>query len=149
MGYCVDQEMANSQRGTDIETEAARQFHYIEWARLRIPAGFLHIPAGFLLEQFQMKEHRSICEGTVKKAGQTAKERPQIHSFCEGMSFCKLSVTKVRGHTQYLESFVITNSRCCHCCCMTQYEIAVRLRTRPCCQHLMWSLLLSLRIGQY
>ena len=68
MGYRVDQEMANSQRGTDIETEAARQFHYLEWARLRIPAGFLHIPAGFLLERFQMKERRSFCDETVKKA---------------------------------------------------------------------------------
>ena len=34
MGDRVDQEMANSQRGTDIETEAARQSHYIEWARI-------------------------------------------------------------------------------------------------------------------
>ena len=34
MGDCVDREMANSQRGTAIETEAAFQSHYIEWARL-------------------------------------------------------------------------------------------------------------------
>ncbi len=34
MGHCVDQEMANSQRGTDLETEAARQSHYIEWTML-------------------------------------------------------------------------------------------------------------------
>jgi hypothetical protein len=26
--------MANSQRGTDLETEAARQSHYIKWARI-------------------------------------------------------------------------------------------------------------------
>jgi hypothetical protein len=34
MGDCVDREMANSQRGTDIETDAARQSHYIEWVRI-------------------------------------------------------------------------------------------------------------------
>ncbi len=34
MGAHVDQDMANSQRGTGIETEAARQSHYIEWARI-------------------------------------------------------------------------------------------------------------------
>ena len=32
MGHRVDREMANSQRGADIETEAARQAHYIKWA---------------------------------------------------------------------------------------------------------------------
>jgi hypothetical protein len=34
MGHCVDQEMANSRRGTDLEKEAARQSHYIEWMRI-------------------------------------------------------------------------------------------------------------------
>ncbi len=34
MGHCVDREMTNSQRGTDLETEAARQSHYIEWSRI-------------------------------------------------------------------------------------------------------------------
>ncbi len=34
MGNCVDQEMANSQRGTDLETEAARQSYYIKWTRI-------------------------------------------------------------------------------------------------------------------
>jgi hypothetical protein len=34
MRHRVDQEMANSQRGTDLETEAARQSHYIEWTRI-------------------------------------------------------------------------------------------------------------------
>jgi hypothetical protein len=34
MGHCVDQEMANSQRGTDLEKEATRQSHYIEWMRI-------------------------------------------------------------------------------------------------------------------
>jgi hypothetical protein len=34
MGHHVDQEMANSQRGTDLETEATRQSHYIEWTRI-------------------------------------------------------------------------------------------------------------------
>jgi hypothetical protein len=38
MGHPVDQEMANSQRGIDLETEATRQSHYIEWTRImRIP----------------------------------------------------------------------------------------------------------------
>jgi hypothetical protein len=32
MGHCVDQEMAQSQRNPDLETEAARQAHYIKWA---------------------------------------------------------------------------------------------------------------------
>ena len=34
MGHRVDQDIANSQRGTDLETEAARQSHYIEWTML-------------------------------------------------------------------------------------------------------------------
>jgi hypothetical protein len=32
MGHCDDQEMAQSQRGPDLETEAARQAHYIKCA---------------------------------------------------------------------------------------------------------------------
>jgi hypothetical protein len=34
MGHHVDQEMAQSQRGPDLETEAAWQAHYIEWAKI-------------------------------------------------------------------------------------------------------------------
>ncbi len=34
MGHRVDQEIANSQRGTDLETEAPRQSHYIELTRI-------------------------------------------------------------------------------------------------------------------
>ena len=45
--------------------------------RLRIPAGFLHIPAGFLLERFQLKERRSYCEGTLKKSWTDREGTPQ------------------------------------------------------------------------
>jgi hypothetical protein len=34
MGNWVDQEMAQSQRGPEIETEAAWQAHYIKWAEI-------------------------------------------------------------------------------------------------------------------
>jgi hypothetical protein len=34
MGHCVDQAMAQSQRGQDLETEAAQQAHYIKWAKI-------------------------------------------------------------------------------------------------------------------
>jgi hypothetical protein len=34
MGHCVDQEMAQSRRGPDLETEAAPQAHYIKWAKI-------------------------------------------------------------------------------------------------------------------
>jgi hypothetical protein len=34
MGHHVDREMAQSQRGPDFETEAARQTHYIKWAKI-------------------------------------------------------------------------------------------------------------------
>jgi hypothetical protein len=34
MGNCVDQEMAQSQRGQDIETEATRQAHFIKWTEI-------------------------------------------------------------------------------------------------------------------
>jgi hypothetical protein len=34
MGNHVDREMTNSQRGTDLETEAARQSHYTKWSRI-------------------------------------------------------------------------------------------------------------------
>jgi hypothetical protein len=32
MGHHVDREVANSHRSSDIETEAARQAHYIKWS---------------------------------------------------------------------------------------------------------------------
>jgi hypothetical protein len=34
MGHPVDQEMAQSQRGPDLETEAVWQAHYIKWAKI-------------------------------------------------------------------------------------------------------------------
>ena len=34
MGHHVDQEMAQSQRVSDLETEAAQQAHYIQWAKI-------------------------------------------------------------------------------------------------------------------
>ncbi len=34
MGHGGDQEIAQSQRGPDLETEAARQAHYIKWAKI-------------------------------------------------------------------------------------------------------------------
>jgi hypothetical protein len=34
MGHRVEREMANSQRGTDLEMEATRQSHSIEWTRI-------------------------------------------------------------------------------------------------------------------
>jgi hypothetical protein len=34
MGHRVDQEMAQSQRGPDLEIKAARQAHYIKWAKI-------------------------------------------------------------------------------------------------------------------
>jgi hypothetical protein len=34
MGHRVDQEIAQSQRDPDLETEAARQAHYIKWAKI-------------------------------------------------------------------------------------------------------------------
>jgi hypothetical protein len=34
MGLRIDQEMAQSQRGPDLETEAARQAHKIKWAKI-------------------------------------------------------------------------------------------------------------------
>jgi hypothetical protein len=34
MGHRVDQEMAQSQRGPDLETEAAQQAHYIKWTKI-------------------------------------------------------------------------------------------------------------------
>ncbi len=34
MGNWIDQEMAQSQRGPEIETEAARQAHYIKWVEI-------------------------------------------------------------------------------------------------------------------
>jgi hypothetical protein len=43
MGHHVDQETAQSQRGPDLETEAARQAHYIKWAdifSIQDPCGY-------------------------------------------------------------------------------------------------------------
>ncbi len=43
MGHWVDQEIAQSWRGPDLETEAARQAHYIKWAKvfgIQDPCGY-------------------------------------------------------------------------------------------------------------
>jgi hypothetical protein len=55
MGHHVDQEKAQSQRGPDLETEAARQAHYIKWAKIfGIPdpcgyyEGFIRIVAVYI-----------------------------------------------------------------------------------------------------
>ncbi len=55
MGHHVDQEMAQSQRGPDLETEAPRQAHYIKWAKIfSIPdpcgyyKGFIRIVAIYI-----------------------------------------------------------------------------------------------------
>jgi hypothetical protein len=55
MGHHVDQGMAQSRRGPDLETEAARQAHYIKWAKIfGIPdpcgyyKGFIRIVAVYM-----------------------------------------------------------------------------------------------------
>ncbi len=57
MGHRVDQEMAQSQSGPDLETEAAWQAHYIKWAKIfGIPdpcsyyKGFIRIVAIFIIK---------------------------------------------------------------------------------------------------
>jgi hypothetical protein len=58
MGHHVDQEMTQSQRGLDLETEAAWQAHYIKWAEIfGIPdpcnyyKGFIRIVATYITSE--------------------------------------------------------------------------------------------------
>jgi hypothetical protein len=55
MRHCVDQEMAKSQRGPDLKTEAAQQTYYIKWAEIfgildpcRYYKGFIRIMAIYI-----------------------------------------------------------------------------------------------------
>jgi hypothetical protein len=64
MRHCVDPEMAQSQRGPDLETEVARQAHYIKWAEIfGIPdpcgyyEGFIRIVAIYINSLSAMDGH--------------------------------------------------------------------------------------------
>jgi hypothetical protein len=75
MGNHVDREMTNSQRGTYLETEAARQSHYIEWSRIiGIPdpcgsnVGYLRIVAiyiKYLENRVNYYNKNNLCSATL------------------------------------------------------------------------------------
>jgi hypothetical protein len=76
MGHLVDQEMTQLQRGPDLETEAARQAHYIKWAKIfGIPdpcgyyEGFIRIVAIYI-ENVQCginyNTKQVLCSATVQ-----------------------------------------------------------------------------------
>jgi hypothetical protein len=62
MGHHVDQEMAQSQRAPDLETEAARQAHYIKWAKI-----------------FGIQDPCGYYEGFIRIVGHLHQVRPVWH----------------------------------------------------------------------
>jgi hypothetical protein len=75
MGHCVDQEMVQSLRGLDLETEAARQAHYIKWVKIfGIPdpcsyyKGFIRIMAIYIKYvqcSLNYKNKQVLCSAMV------------------------------------------------------------------------------------
>jgi len=76
MGYCIDREMAMSQRDKEIETEAARQAHYIQWGLIMCildpcghQRGYQRIVAmyiGYLMSGVNFRNKDSLRSNTIK-----------------------------------------------------------------------------------
>jgi hypothetical protein len=91
MGHCVDRETAQSQRGPDLETEAAQQACYIKWAKIfGIPdpcsyyKGFIrivtiyikYVPCGI-----NYNNNQALCSATVQGYAKAANNLFKLRSF--------------------------------------------------------------------
>jgi hypothetical protein len=91
MGYCVDREMAQSQRGPDLETEAAWQAHYIKWAKIfGIPdpcgyyEGFIRIVAIYIKYVqcgVNYNNKQVLCSATVQGYAKAVNNLFKLKSF--------------------------------------------------------------------
>ncbi len=91
MGYCVDQEMAQSQRGPDLETEAAWQAHYIKWAAIfGIPdpcgyyEGFIRIVAIYIKYAqcgINYNNKQFFCSATIRGYAKAVNNLFKLKSF--------------------------------------------------------------------
>jgi hypothetical protein len=91
MGHCVDQEMAQSQRGPDLETQAARQAHYIKWAKIfGIPdqcgyyEGFIRIVAIYIKYVqcgVNYNNKQVLCSATVQGYTKAVNNLFKLRSF--------------------------------------------------------------------
>jgi hypothetical protein len=90
IGHHVDQEMAQSQRGPDLETEAAWQAHYIKWAEIfDIPdpchycKGFIRIMAIYIKYVqcgINYNNRRVLCSATVQGYAKVVNNLFQLRS---------------------------------------------------------------------
>jgi hypothetical protein len=74
MGHCVDREMVQSQRGPDLEIEAAWQAQYIKWAEIfGIPdpcgyyEGFIRILAIYIITSrfFILQRYKDMLRQSI------------------------------------------------------------------------------------
>ncbi len=91
MGHCVDWEMAQSQRGPDLKTEAARQAHYIKWAKIfGIPdpcgyyEGFIRIVAiyiKYVQRGINYNNKQVLCSAMVRGYAKAVNDLFKFRSF--------------------------------------------------------------------
>jgi hypothetical protein len=91
MGHCVDQEIAQSQRGPDLETEAAQQAPYIKWAKIfGIPdpcgyhEGFMRIVAIYIKYVqcgVNYNNKQDLCSATVRGYAEVVNNLFKLRSF--------------------------------------------------------------------
>ena len=91
MGDCVDRELAQSWQDTEIETEAARQAHYIKWANiLGIPdpcgsyPGYQRIVAIYIKYVqcgVNYKNIKFLCSAMVKGYTKLVNTLFKLHNF--------------------------------------------------------------------
>ncbi len=91
MRHRVDQEMAQSQRGADLETEAARQAHYIKLAKIfSIPdpcgyyEGFIRIMAIYIKYvqcSVNYNNKQVLCLATVRGYAKVVNNLFKLRSF--------------------------------------------------------------------
>jgi hypothetical protein len=87
----VDQEMAQSQRGPDLETEATRQAHYIKWAEIfGIPdpcgyyKGFIRIVAIYIKYvqcSVNYNNKQVLCSAMVRGYAEAVNNLFKLRSF--------------------------------------------------------------------
>ncbi len=91
MGHHVDQEMAQSRRGPDVETEAAWQAHYIKWAKIfGIPdpcgyyKGFIRIVAIYIKYVqcgVNYNNKQVLCSSMVQRYAEAVNNLFKLRSF--------------------------------------------------------------------
>jgi hypothetical protein len=125
MGHCVDQEMAQSQRGPDLETEATRQAYYIKWDKIfGIPdpcgyyKGFIRIVAIYIKYVqcgINYNNKQVLCSATVQGYAKAVNNLFKLQRFSPPVNlsdpqcallnnnfFCQVTLN---GHSQQMQGF--------------------------------------------